>query len=156
MPQPNLIHPVRITLEIVDVNSTFYDNRAREPIRQAYRAGIVSGTTSITIKGQVSYYFAGAKLDYPKYEKYGIVEESDGYVSFRYKDLVKSGLVILDGNKDFQEFKIKRGDKIIKLDKRTVEYFVTGFKDFAHYPKLGQSMIQVNFADRKPSTQDDS
>jgi hypothetical protein len=153
MPRPNLIHPVKITIEIIDRTETLFDTRAKEPVRQVRRKGIAVGTTSITIKGQNSFYFAGAKLDYPSYERGGVNEDSVGYVSFRFKDLVRAGLLILDANKKFQEFKIKRGDKIIWLDKRPVEFFIIGLKDFAHYPNFGQTMIQINYSDRTPSTQ---
>lgn len=138
----------------MDRATTLFDDKAREPVRQVTRKGIAAGTTSITVKGQVSFYFSGAKLDYPMYERGGVNEDTEGYVSFRFKDLVRAGLLILDADNHFQEFKLKRGDKIIQLDRRSVEFFVTGFKDFAHYPVLGQTMFHVNFSDRHPSTQD--
>lgn len=154
MPIPNLIHPVEVTFELLDRTETMYDDQAREPVRQVVRKGIVANSTSITIKGQVSFYYAGAKLDYPSYYREGVVEGSAGYVSLRFKDMKKAGLLILDADGNFQEFKLKRGDKVVRLGARNVEFFVMGFKDFAHYPCLNQTMIQVNFEDRHPSVQD--
>lgn len=133
---------------------TFYDERAREPVRQAIRTGASPNTGSqVKIKGQVSFYFAGAQLDYLEYLRQGVREHSLGYVSLRYKDMKKADLLTLDADGNFTDIKIKRGDRIVQLAKRSVEFFVTGFKDFAFQPKQGQTMIQVNFEDRHPSVQ---
>ena len=138
----------------MDRDNTLWDGAAREPVRQATRKGAAPDTgDEVTIKGQVSYYFAGARLDYPTYRREGVVEESSAYVTLRFKDMVKAGLVVLDVNGDFDSLILKRGDRIVKLGKRTVDFYVTGFKDFAHYPSLSQTLIQVNFEDRHPTHQ---
>lgn len=153
-PQPNLIHPVKVTFELLDRDNTLWDDQAREPVRQAVRKGAQPNTGSrVTIKGQISFYFAGAKLDYPEWLREGVLERTVGYVSLRFKDMKKAGLLTYDVDGKFDEIKIKRGDRIVYLEKRPTDLYVTGFKDFAHYPGFGQTMIQVNFDDRNPSAQ---
>lgn len=154
MPIPSLIHPVKVTFELLDRDNTLWDDQAREPVRQAVRKGANPNTGSrVTIKGQVSFYFAGAKLDYPEWLREGVLERSVGYVSVRFIDLKRAGLLTLDANGYFSDIKIKRGDRIIYLGRRNVNLYVTGFKDFAHYPNLSQTMMQVNFDDRAPTSQ---
>lgn len=153
MPRPNLIHPVEVEFQILTRNETFYDVHAREPVRQVIRKGVEANSTSVVIKGQISFYYAGAKLDYPEWLREGVLEHTVGYVSLRFYDMNKKGLVAYDSDGNFQSFLLKRGDKIIRLGKRSVEYFVMGFKDFAHYPNMSQTMIQVNFEDRNPAVQ---
>ena len=154
MPQPKLIHPVKITFELLDRDNTLWDDQAREPVRQAVRKGAHPNTgTQVTIKGQASFYFAGAKLDYNEYFREGLHERTVGYVALRFKDMKKKGLLTLTAEGKFDQILIKKGDRIVYLEKRPVDLYVTGFKDFGHYPKLGQTMIQVNFDDRVPSAQ---
>jgi hypothetical protein len=152
---PRLIHPVWITFELVDRALSFYDQQAREPVRQLVRKGEAPNTGSQTrIKGQVSFYFAGAKLDYVEFLREGVLDRTVGYVSLRYKDMKKAGLLTIDSTTNkFTDIGIKKGDRIVYIEKRPVNLYVTGFKDFAHYPRDGQTMIQVNFDDRHPSSQ---
>jgi hypothetical protein len=155
MPIPNLIHPVKVTFELLDRDNTLWDDQAREPVRQAVRKGADPNTGErVTIKGQISFYFAGAKLDYPEWLREGVLERTVGYVALRFKDMARQGLLTYDADNKFDEIRIKRGDRIITLGHRPTDLYVTGFKDFAHYPKLKQTMIQVNFDDRHPSAQD--
>src|SRR4030042_5431345 len=153
MPIPNLIHPVIARFEILNVTDTFYDPRARSPVRQAQRDDGLSPSTAefIDIRCQISFYFAGAKLDYAEWLRQGIQDRTVGYVAVRYVDARKKGLLTLDSDGNFSSFKIKRGDRIVRLAKRPVSLFVTGFKDFAHHVGHGQTMIQVNFDDRRPA-----
>lgn len=154
MPIPNLLHPVKITFELLNRTDTIWDETAREPVRQVIRTGSNPNTGSqVIIKGQHSYYFSSAGIDRPVYNRGGVEEDSLGYVTLRFIDMKKKGLLTLDADGNFQEMILKRGDRIVRLGKRTVNYFVTWFEDFAHYPNYGQTMIQVNFSDRHPSAQ---
>ena len=155
MPYPRLIHPINVTFELLDRDNSFFDEHAREPVRQVIRKGTAPNTgDQKTIKGQVSFYFAGAKLDYAEYLREGILDRTVGYVVLRYKDMKKEGLLTQDATTGkFTDIGIKRGDRIVYLENRPINVFVTGFKDFGHYPKYGQTMIQVNFDDRHPSAQ---
>ena len=154
MPLPNLIHPVRITLELMDRANSVVDPRARGPVRQIMRKGANPHSGErVTLRCQASYYFAGAKLDYPVYRREGVEEESIGYVVFRFIDLRRADLLTFTPEGDFDALSIKRGDRIVYLGHRNVDFYVTGFKDFAHYPNLNQTLIQMNFGDRHPSSQ---
>jgi len=154
MPQPKLIHPVNVTLELMDRDNSFFDQHAREPVRQLVREGAAPNTgTRTTVKAQVSFYFAGAKLDYPEWERSGVIERTMGYLALRFLDMKRAGLLTVDADGKFTDVKIKRGDRIVYLEHRPVNLFVTGFKDFGHYPKRGQTLFQVNFDDRHPSAQ---
>jgi hypothetical protein len=153
MPIPNLIHPVPITFELLDRDETVFDKYAREPVGQAIRQGESPRTGSqVTVKGQYSEYFASARHDYPTYEREGVEETTDSYVSLRYKDLLHAGLVELN-NGVWENMQIKRGDRVVQIGREQVNLYVQGFKLFAHYPGPKGTMIQVNLADRHPVDQ---
>lgn len=150
---PRLLHPVLVTFQLQDKSNTVYDKYAREPVQQVTRQGESPRTgTALSIKGQVSFYFASAKLNDAAFgfEREGIVEGSIGYVALRFKDMVRVGLATYDAVDDKYEMVLQRGDRIAKFARREVDFYVTGFKDFAHYTAYGQTLIQVNFSDRHP------
>jgi hypothetical protein len=154
MVQPNLIHPIPVTFQLLDRANTVYDKYAREPVGQAIRQGESPRTgEEVTIKGQFSYYFASAKQDYPNFQRAGVTEETTAYVALRYVDMVRAGLLTLTADGDFDTFLLKRGDRCVKVGRETVNYYVEGFKPFAHYPGEKQTMIQVNLMDRHPTHQ---
>jgi len=155
MPQPKLIHPVNITFELMDRDNSFFDQHAREPVRQLVRKGAAPNTgDQVTIKGQASFYFAGAKLEYTEFLREGVLDRIVGYVALRFKDMKKQGLLTVNPTTGkFTDIGIKKGDRIVYIEHRPMNVFVTGFKDFGHYPRYGQTMIQVNFDDRHPSAQ---
>lgn len=154
MPIPRLHHPVPIIMELMDRSDTVYDPYAREPVGQVLREGESPRSGDrVTIKAQVSFYYSGAKQDYPMATDIGIDEKTMGYFACRYKDLISLGLVT-ETNGAYTNINLKRGDRIIQIGKQTVNYYVTGFKPFAHYPNQKQTMLQVNFEDRHPGYQD--
>jgi hypothetical protein len=154
MPQPRLIHPVKVTVQIVDTSESVYDQWAREPVGQVVRTGESPGTGSEYIfKAQVSLYYAGAKKDYPFYERDGVIEETEMYIATTYKELIKVGLLTLNSDGTFNEFLIKRGDRLIRWGRENCNYYITGQKPFGHYPRQRQTMIQFNLEDRHPNNQ---
>lgn len=154
MVQPNLIHPILVTFQLLDRAETVYDKYAREPVGQAIRQGESPRTgDEVSIKGQFSYYFASAKQNYPNFNREGVTEETMAYVALRYKDMIRAGLLTVDVNGDFDIYILKRGDRVVKVGKETVNYYVEGFKPFAHYPGERQTMIQINLMDRHPTHQ---
>lgn len=154
MPIPNLIHPIKITVQLLDRDNTFYDQQAREPIPQVIRKGesLRSGD-EVTIKAQVSYNFAGAKQDYSIFDRMGVVDDSVGYITVRYKDLLRAGLIEKDVNGAYINMKLERGVRIVRIGRELVDYYISGYKTFAHYPIFGQTMVQLNFTDRHPGYQ---
>ena len=154
MPIPRLHHPIPIILELIDRSDSVYDPITREPVGQVIREGESPGTGDrITIKAQVSFIASGDKQDYPTNSNYGIEEKTSGYIACRYKDLIAAGLVTVT-NGVYTDITIKRGDRIIQIGKQATDYYITGFKQFGHYPKYHQTMLQVNFEDRHPGYQD--
>lgn len=154
MPQPRLIHPINIIFELINRSISVFDKYARAPVGQVIRAGESVGSGDrVTIKGQVSYYFGGAKKEYANFDRGGVEETSIGYVAFRYKDMLHLGLIEINDDGQFENLNIKRGDRIIQIGKDPVDYYVDGFRPFGHYPKLDQTLIQVNFTDRSPGYQ---
>lgn len=131
-----------------------YDKYAREPVGQAIRRGESPRTgDEVVIKGQFSYYFASAKQNYPNFNREGVTEETTAYVTLRYRDMISKGLLTLTPEGNFDELLLKRGDRVVQVGKETVNYYVEGFKPFAHYPGEKQTMIQVNLMDRHPTHQ---
>lgn len=152
--EPNLLHPVNITFELLDRDETVYDRYAREPVGQAIREGESPRTGDrVTVKGQYSEYFASAKHEYPNYTRMGIEDMAVSYVAIRYKDLLRQGLVELV-NGAWTNLQIKRGDRVIQIEREPVNFYVEGqSKVFAHYPGIGGTMIQFNLIDRHPVDQ---
>lgn len=154
MVQPNLIHPVVVTVEIIDRSDSVFDPYAREPVGQVVREGESPGTGSrVSFKAQVSLYYAGSRKDYPYYDRGGVEEETTMYFATTYKELIRAGLLTLDSDGNFQTFKIKRGDRLVQWGRESCNYYITGQKPFGHYPKQRQTMIQFNLEDRNPGYQ---
>ena len=155
MPQPRLLHPVNVTIEIINRSDSVFDQYAREPVGQVVRAGESPGTgTSYTFKAQVSLYYAGARMDYPRYEHGGVVEETNMYFATTYKELIRVGLLTLNSDGSFNQFLIKRGDRMIQWGRESCNYYITGQKPFGHYPKQRQTLVQFNLEDRNPGYQE--
>lgn len=152
--EPNLLHPIDITFELLDRDDTVYDKYAREPVGQAIREGESPRTGDrVTVKGQYSEYFASAKHEIPMYTRKGVEDTTMAYVAIRYKDLYRQGLVDLVDDA-WTNLKIKRGDRVIKIGRENVNYYVEGqSKVFAHYPGIGGTMLQFNLIDRHPVDQ---
>lgn len=141
MTLPNLRNPVDTEIKPLDKSKTKYNNRRRENVN------IIRRSPTITIKSQIVYFRSStaASQDNPNWEGAqniglgGVVEESDGYIVVRFKDLTALG------------YDPKRGDKISKLAQLDVDYFVTGKRPGAHYPDQGGfTLLQIFFRDRNP------
>jgi hypothetical protein len=153
-PQPRLIHPIDVTFQIMDRDDSVFDQYAREPVGQVVREGESPNSGSeYTIKAQVSYYYAGARKDDPMWERGGVVEQTNCYVTVRYKDLVKVGLLTLTADGSLDTMILKRGDRVVKIGREVVDFYVDGFKPFGHYPNRRQTLLQVDLTDRHPGYQ---
>jgi hypothetical protein len=154
MVQPRLIHPIKVTFQIIDHDDSVFDPYAREPVGQVVREGESPGTgTEYTFKAQVSFYYAGARKDYVYHDRPGVEEETNMYIATTYKELVKVGLLTLDSNGNFDTMLLKRGDRMVRWGREACNYYVAGFKPFGHYPKQRQTLIQINLEDRHPGYQ---
>lgn len=127
MSVPNLLHPVKITLQRRDVSNTLFDEDMREPIGQTsyYENDIIWGQVSWENKDNVYVDEKGTRL------------VAIGYVLFRYVDLESAGITL------------KFQDKIIKIGRHEEELYIIKTKPMGHYSDQdGASLIRAYFVDR--------
>jgi len=134
MLQPRLLHKISVTLVQIDRTATpILDVNLHEPVGQVARK------VSTTLFAQIQM----GKDQNPKAGLDGVAALSDGYVLFRYKDLVAASITI------------EHGDLITQIGTgsvaRTVDYYILGTKPMGHYQHLGgPSFIRAYFQDRQP------
>lgn len=127
---PNLLHPVKIIVEVLDIQSTIYDEETREPIKQAIHANAkeVNGQVAWEIKDRDVITEGGARLD------------STGYILFRYVDLNSAGITL------------KLQDRIKKIGWQDVNLYIVSLKPTGHYgDQNGATLVKAYFNDRSPS-----
>ncbi len=148
---PRLIHPVPIEIQRIDHSVTILDPYAREPVRQLWKEGQGPGLGSNTLlSGQMN--FNKGNIDKPVLSPGGVEEHSKGYILLRMIDLIISGIATeaADGT---IEIAISRGDLIVRIGRRVTKYYVLFFRDVGGYTdQIGGTLLEVNFADRKPGT----
>ncbi len=126
---PRLIHPVSVTIETIDKTRTLYDPTTRSVVGQPLR-------TLVTIKAQLN----NRRHDQVAMDPGGREMESDGYVLARLRDLERAGVTI------------EIGDKITKLGRRDVVYFITRKEFKAGYTDQdGQTLVRFYYNDRSPT-----
>ena len=127
MPVPNLLHPVKITLQRRNVTDTLYDEDMREPIGQT------SYYAEETLMGQVSW----ENKDNVYVDEKGTQLKAIGYVLFRYVDLESKGITL------------KYQDRIKKIGRHEEELYIINTKPMGHYPDQdGATLIRAYFTDR--------
>jgi hypothetical protein len=127
MSVPNLLHPVKITLQRRNVTDTLYDEDMREPIGQT------SYYAEETLMGQVSW----ENKDNVYVDEKGTQLKAIGYILFRYVDLESKGITL------------KYQDRIKKIGRHEVELYIINTKPMGHYPDQdGASLIRAYFVDR--------
>jgi hypothetical protein len=131
-PLPNLIHPIDVKIQQINIAATIYDEETREPIQKAAR----SATT--TVKGQILW----GKSENLKASAGGSEEQADGYVLFRYKDLIAKSIVL------------QLNDRFIKMGHVDTDVYITSIQPLGHYPdQNGPALVKAYFQDRQPSKQ---
>jgi hypothetical protein len=127
MPVPNLLHPVKITLQRRNVIDTLFDEDMREPIGQT------SYYAEETLAGQVSW----ENKDNVYVDKKGTQLKAIGYILFRYVDLESKGITL------------KYQDRIKKIGRHEEELYIINTKPIGHYPDQdGATLIRAYFTDR--------
>jgi len=125
---PNLIHPVNVVIEQKDDTKTITDPRTRTVVGSPVRS-------TVTIRAQLS----NKRHDQLAMNPGGREELAEGYVLARTHDLDKAGITI------------NIGDKIVKVGKRTVVYYVTRLEYKAGYTDQdGQTLVRIFYHDRSP------
>lgn len=120
---PNLLNPIKVTIETIDKENTRYDHLTQEPINQPIRP------SSFPIDAQVKFIKTGD----PTATKMGIDEETDGYILIRPIDLETLNRTI------------KRGDKIVKMGSISCSYFIGKKKPGAAYQDQGEFTLVRHF-----------
>jgi hypothetical protein len=132
MVQPNLINPVPIEIEQLDISTTIYDDDFREPIAQASR------TTKVTIKGQVKW----ETKDGLRVMRGGVEEIAAGYVLFRLIDLAANNITL------------RQNDRFTKLGTEITDIYIIALRPEGHYADIGgPTLVKAFFADRQPTRQ---
>lgn len=148
---PQLIHPIPVTIQRQNSAATTFDARAREPVRQLWKAGEGPGTGVATeLVAQVNWN--NGEVAKPKVNPEGVEEMSEGYLLFRIVDLVAKGVAIErpDGTVDFG---LLRGDRIVRIGRRRTNIYVLFFRDVAGYTDQdGCTLLEVDFSSRAPSS----
>lgn len=132
---PNLIHPVPITLELINRAGTSIDPDIGEPIQRAARA------VPIVCPGQVKWVAKNSlRMAFG-----GMVEDADGYVVFRRVDLRALGVTDLQMN-----------DRITAMGAGTGlyagEWYITRTEPFGHWQDQGgAALLKAWFKDRNPA-----
>jgi len=131
-PSPNLLHPVPIIIQQIDISSTFHDEDFREPIQQSVRKA------NTTVNGQVKWGID----DSLAMSRGGVSEESAGYVLFRYADLTAASVTL------------RQNDRFIKIGNVLTDVYILRLQPQGHYPSAGgATLIKAFFADRAPAKQ---
>lgn len=129
MPNPRLIHPIPVELELLNSAETIYDPDTKEPDVAAKR-------TTKQLQAQVRWF----NKDRLRGRSTGPRQEADGYLLFRRTDLVAEGI------------EINTGDKIVRIGHiQNASYFVTELRPMGHYPDQGGAgLLRADFNDREP------
>jgi hypothetical protein len=151
VPVPTLIHKVPVTIQRASAAITVFDQRAREPVRQLWKAGQGPGTdAALELEAQVNWN--DGRVAEPTLRPGGAEEESEGYLVFRLVDLLDRGVAVDHGDGTV-DFGLARGDKIVRIGRRRTNLWVLFFRDFAGYTDQdGCTLLEVDFASRAPSS----
>lgn len=132
MPYPNLLHPIDISIQVLNRSATVMDPDLREPVQNEARAA------TVVCPGQVAWG-TDQKLDA---RAEGPKEGSDGYVLFRMSDLAARSITI------------KRDDRFTKLGTVDVDVYVVRLQYQGHYSwSNGPTMVKAFFKDLQPGRQ---
>lgn len=144
---PNLIHSVPVEIQRMERAVTVLDPVAREPVRQVWRNDGGPGTGApLSLEAQVNWN--DGHIAKPTFPPGGVEEEWKGYLLFRVVDLVAAGVATEESDGTLI-IAIVRGDRIVRIGRRTVNLYVLQFRDVAAYPDQGgATLLEVRFSDR--------
>lgn len=155
-PQPNLIHPIPVTILRANRAVTIFDPRARSPIRSLVHRGEGPGAAAEALSLEAQVNFNDGRIDKSRFPAGGKERKSLGYLLFRLVDLVDAG-VATDNGDGTVSIAIAEGDRITRIGFRRTNYFVSFFRDAAGYDDAsGLTLLEVNFVDRNPASTRDS
>lgn len=127
MTVPNLLHPVKITIQRRNVSDTLFDEDMREPIKQT------TYYTEETLWGQVAW----ENKDNVYVDEKGTRLTAIGYILFRYIDLESASITL------------KYQDRIKKIGRHDVELYIIRTRPMGHYSDQdGATLLRAYFVDR--------
>lgn len=125
---PRLLHPVNVVIEKTDTTKTITDPRSRSVIGQPLR-------TKVTIRAQLS----NKRHDQLSMDPGGRETGHEGYILARVRDLEAASI------------EIGIGDRIVKMGRREVVYYITRKEFKAGYSdQNGHTLIRFYYNDRSP------
>lgn len=132
MVRPRLLNPIVIIIQKTQKAASPQDHLRREPINKITRA------VSIPLKAQVVWNPGeNSPGNYPVANPQGVSDAQTGYVILLDEHLVAAG------------YTPERGDKIVKIGRRTTELYLTEVAPHAHYEDQGDfTIIKAWFQDR--------
>jgi hypothetical protein len=135
MPQPRLIHPIAISIEVLERSQTLVDEDYREPVSYAARGNVVvvNGQLHWTIDDRLRQTLVGPE------------REATGYVTFRTLDLRTAGVGSLQQGDRFTTF--GKGARAMDVD-----CYVVGLRLQGHWPDQGgATLVKAFFRDHSPT-----
>ncbi len=130
MPIPNLIHPIPIKIQQLDLTETYQDDDYREPVQQALYE------ETKTVKGQALF---GSEEEL-RVKLGGVVAGAAGYVLFRYHDL------------NAKDIDLKLNDRFIKIGNLKMDAYIIKLTPKGHYSDVGgATLLMAVFTDRAPA-----
>jgi hypothetical protein len=135
---PRLIHPIPVYLRKIDRDQTaVQDENLSEPIGQ-----VRHDQKPTRLVAQIKR----ERSQRPVASEGGVIEESDGYMTFRTHDLRVARVTI------------ERGDRVVQIgdapNDSVVDYYFQRSMELGHYPfARGNTLIRWYFEDRQPSRQ---
>jgi len=125
---PRLLNPTKVTFAQKNTATTQYDHLRRTPIN------IVAKDSQFQIDAQIKWSLSSDLL--PVQTQAGTDEVEKGYMILRTKDLTAL-------NKE-----IKRGDRVVKIEEKTVLFYVLRVEYASHYSG-DFKLWKVIFGDRE-------
>jgi len=148
---PNLIHPVPVEIQRVVAGVTVIDPVSREPVRTLWKSGQGPGLGSSYV-GEAQVNWIDGQIAKPVLRRGGPEEKSTGYLLFRVFDLLTDGVASENADGTYS-LGLARGDRIVRVGRRSTNLYVLFFRDVGNYPDdLGSTLLEVDFSDRAPSS----
>lgn len=127
--QPRLLNPTKVTFAQKNVATTQYDHLRRTPIN------VVAKDAQFQVDAQIKWNMS-PDTSVPVATQEGTDEVEKGYMILRTKDLTALGK------------EIKRGDRVVKIETKTVLFYVLRVEYASHYSG-DFKLWKVVFGDRQ-------
>ena len=127
--EPRLLNPTKVKIAQKNEVKQQYDNLRRTPIN------IIAKDAEFLVDAQIKWNIQIGEFANPQQKQEGIDEREMGYMLMRTRDLAAINKVI------------KRGDRLIQIDDKVVNFFVMRTEFGSHYGGKFK-LVKVVFSDR--------